>query len=105
MATAHSPLPTFSVPETTLVAISAFNALPKSTLDALLAMQRDERPEKDELSFKHIEQREQLTLRQRSELSRRDLEIERINFSIDGSGILVYPSCPFDLSQRSTNKR
>lgn len=41
-------------------------------LDAPLAMQRN-RKEKEELIFKHIEQRQQLALRQRRELSRRDL--------------------------------
>jgi hypothetical protein len=53
----------------------------QNELDALLAMQRD-RKEKDELIFKHIEQRQQLALRQRSELSRRDLEIEQLKQDI-----------------------
>lgn len=51
-------------------------------LEALLAIQRD-RKEKDELIFKHIEQRQQLALRQRSELNRRDLEIEQLKQDID----------------------
>lgn len=46
-----------------------------------MAMQRD-RKEKDDLIFKHIEQRQQLNLRQRSELSCRDLEIEQLKQDI-----------------------
>ncbi len=44
-------------------------------------MQRD-RKEKDDLIFKHIEQRQQLALRQRSELSRRDHDIEQLKQDI-----------------------
>lgn len=40
------------------------------------------RSQKNDLIFKHIEQRQQLNLRQRSELSRRDLEIEQLKQDI-----------------------
>ncbi len=53
----------------------------QNEMEALLAIQRD-REEKDALIFKHIEQRQQLVLRQRSELSRRDLEIEQLKQDI-----------------------
>lgn len=45
------------------------------------AMQRD-RKEKDELTFKHTEQRQQIALRQRSELSHRDQEIAQLKQDI-----------------------
>ena len=54
----------------------------QNEMEALLAIQRD-RKEKDELIFKHIEQRQQLSLRQRSELNRRDFEIEQLKQDID----------------------
>jgi len=47
----------------------------QNELEALLAIQRD-RKEKDELIFKHIEQHQQLSLRQKSEQHRHELEIE-----------------------------
>ncbi|MGC1510967.1 hypothetical protein [Ketobacter sp.] len=47
----------------------------QNELDALVAFQRD-RQEKDELIFKHIQQRQQLSLRQRSEIHTHELEIE-----------------------------
>lgn len=49
--------------------------------EALLAMQRD-RKEKDELIYRHIEQRQQINLRERSEQNRQDLEIDQIKQDI-----------------------
>ena len=48
----------------------------QNELDALVAFQRD-RQEKDELIFKHIQQRQQLSLRQRSEIHTHELEIDK----------------------------
>ncbi len=53
----------------------------QNELDALLAFQRD-RSEKDELIFKHIQQRQQLSLRQRSEIHTHELEIELLRQDI-----------------------
>lgn len=53
----------------------------QNELDALLAIQRD-RTEKDELIFKHIQQRQQLSLRQRSEIHTHELEIELLRQDI-----------------------
>jgi hypothetical protein len=47
----------------------------QNELDALVALQLD-RQEKDELIFQHIQQRQQLSLRQRSEIHTHELEIE-----------------------------
>ncbi len=53
----------------------------QNELDALVAFQRD-RQEKDELIFKHIQQRQQLSLRQRSEIHTHELEIELLRQDI-----------------------
>ncbi len=53
----------------------------QNELDALLACQRD-RAEKDELIFKHIQQRQQLSLRQRSEIHTHKTEIELLRQDI-----------------------
>lgn len=54
----------------------------QNELDALVAFQRD-RQEKDELIFKHIQQRQQLSLRQRSEIHTHELEIELLRQDIE----------------------
>jgi hypothetical protein len=54
----------------------------QNELDALVALQRD-RQEKDELIFKHIQQRQQLSLRQRSEIHTHELEIELLRQDIE----------------------
>ncbi|MAU41078.1 MAG: relaxase [Kordiimonas sp.] len=53
----------------------------QNELDSLVAFQRD-RQEKDELIFKHIQQRQQLSLRQRSEIHTHELEIELLRQDI-----------------------
>ncbi len=53
----------------------------QNELDVLLGFQRD-RQEKDELIFKHIQQRQQLSLRQRSEIHTHELEIELLRQDI-----------------------
>jgi hypothetical protein len=53
----------------------------QNELDALLALQRD-RAEKDELIFKHIEQRQQLERRMKSERYIHELEIEELHQDI-----------------------
>jgi len=53
----------------------------ENELDALVAFQRD-RQEKDELIFKHIQQRQQLSLRQRSEIHTHELEIDLLRQDI-----------------------
>ncbi|MEW8051126.1 MAG: hypothetical protein AB2809_12180 [Candidatus Thiodiazotropha sp.] len=54
----------------------------QNELETLLAMQRD-RTEKDDMIFKHIEQRQQLEQRQRDEQERHELEIEELQQDID----------------------
>ncbi|MGB3620141.1 MAG: relaxase/mobilization nuclease domain-containing protein [Ketobacter sp.] len=54
----------------------------QNELDALVAFQRDWQ-EKDELIFKHIQQRQQLSLRQRSEIHTHELEIELLRQDIE----------------------
>jgi hypothetical protein len=49
----------------------------QNEMETLLSMQRD-RKEKDELIFKHVEQRQQLTLRRRNELHRHELEMDEL---------------------------
>ena len=53
----------------------------QNEIDALRAFQRD-RKEKDKLIFKHIQQRQQLSLRQRSEIHTHELEIELLRQDI-----------------------
>ncbi len=53
----------------------------QNEIDALQSFQRD-RKEKDELIFKHIQQRQQLSLRQRSEINTHELEIELLRQDI-----------------------
>ena len=53
----------------------------QNELDALVSFQRD-RQEKDELIFKHIQQCQQLSLRQRSEIHTHELEIELLRQDI-----------------------
>ena len=53
----------------------------QNELDAFVAFQRD-CSEKDELIFKHIQQRQQLSLRQRSEIHTHELEIELLRQDI-----------------------
>ncbi|MEW8586849.1 MAG: hypothetical protein AB2531_13890, partial [Candidatus Thiodiazotropha sp.] len=54
----------------------------QNELEALLALQRD-RAEKDELIFQHIEQRQQLDLRQRNTQHHHELEMEELRQDID----------------------
>lgn len=54
----------------------------QNELDALVAFQRD-RQEKDELIFMHIQQRQRLSLRQRSEIHTHELEIELLGQDIE----------------------
>ena len=53
----------------------------QNEVEALLAFQRD-RKEKDELIFRHIEQRQQINLRQRGEIQTHDQEIELLRQDI-----------------------
>ena len=53
----------------------------QNELDALVAFQRD-RQEKAELIFMHIQQHQQLSLRQRSEIHTHELEIELLRQDI-----------------------
>ncbi|PUB80274.1 MAG: relaxase [gamma proteobacterium symbiont of Ctena orbiculata] len=54
----------------------------QNELDAIVAFQRD-RQEKDELIFMHIQQRQRLSLRQRSEIHTHELEIELLRQDIE----------------------
>lgn len=53
----------------------------QNEMETLMAFQRD-RQEKDELIFRHIQQRQHLALRQRSEIHTHDLEIELLRQDI-----------------------
>ncbi len=65
----------------------------QNELDALRAFQRD-RQEKDELIFKHIQQRQQLSLLQRSEIHTHELEIELLREDIlDYRNLKTEKSC------------
>lgn len=54
----------------------------QNELEALMAFQRDRR-EKDELIFKHLEQRNQLSLRQKRTLHTHELEIDELRQDIE----------------------